>query len=229
MANPRNRRLAVVKAGGALLVLALLALLVRSRMGHLLEPGAASQLLHDVRASRWAVPGFLAAYGALTSLFAPAMAFHVAAGAVWGFTAGYALNLAAFHVTSNLQFLAARRLGAGWVVDLVGEARVLALEAWLGREGLRAALLVRLLPLPNMAVNVAAGLSPVRWRDFALGTFLGTLPSIAVPTAFAAGLARGAEGAHTEALLWLVAGGAGVLGMALLTRRLAPRTPPPAA
>ena len=77
-------------------------------------------------------------------------------------------------------------------------------------------------------LDVAAGLSPVRWRDFALGTFLGTLPSIAVPTAFAAGLARGADGAHTEALLWLVAGGAGVLWMALLTRRFARASPPAA-
>lgn len=212
-----------------LLLLGALALLVRSRLGHLLEPGAAAQVLHDVRASPWAVPGFLAAYGALTSLFAPAMAFHVAAGAVWGFAGGYALNLLAFNVTSNLQFLAARRLGAAWVVDMVGEARVLALEAWLGREGLRAALLVRLLPLPNMAVNVAAGLSPLAWRHFALGSFLGTLPSIAVPTAFAAALARGAEGAHGEALLWLVAGGAGVVLLALLTRRLSPPPPPPAA
>lgn len=92
------------------------------------------------------------------------------------------------------------------------------LEARLGRDCLRAAMLVRLLPLPNMAVNVAAALSPLRWRDFALGTLVGTLPIIAVHTAFAAGLAQGAHGA---ALGWLLAGGVGVALLALLSLRLA--------
>jgi uncharacterized membrane protein YdjX (TVP38/TMEM64 family) len=211
-------------AAGVGLGLVGLALLLRVHAGHLLTPRALAAMLAQVRASPLAVPGFLTAYVALTSLFAPAVAFHLAAGAVWGLGRGLAFNLLAFHLTCQLQFLATRRLGAGRVVHLLGEARVEALERRLARDGWRAAMLVRLLPLPNLAVNVAAGLSPLRWRDYTLGTLVGTLPIIGVYTSLAAALVDGAEGAQQQALLQVALGGAGVVGLALLSRVLARRT-----
>jgi uncharacterized membrane protein YdjX (TVP38/TMEM64 family) len=228
-------RLALALGGVALLAVA-----VRLRFGHLLEPGAAAATLEQVRASPFAVPGFLAAYGVLVTLFAPAAALHLAAGAVWGFGWGLVLNLVAFNATASLQLLAVRALATrggpvreggpvagegrlGGLLGVLGAGRVAAIERRLARDGVHAAMLVRLLPLPSMAVSVAAALSPLRWRDFAIGTFVGTLPLTTVHTAMAAALVRGAEGARAEALGWLLLGGAMVLVLVVVSRRLARR------
>lgn len=218
-----------IKAALALLCFAALVLFVRMRFGAFFDPKAATELLTEVRASPWALPGFLLAYVTLTTLFAPAAAFHLASAAVWGFGEGLAINLITFHLTCNLQFALTRRFGASWARESLGEARVKALEERLGRDGLRAAMLVRLLPVPAMAVSVAGAVSPIRWRDFALGSVIGTLPIIVVPTAFAVALVKGAEGAKNVAFGWMAIGAVGVLLLAIVSRWLSRRTPVPKA
>ena len=52
-------------------------------------------------------------------------------------------------------------------------------------HGLLAVLVVRMLPIaPFSIVNVVAGASHIRWRDFLFGTFLGLMPGIAAMTLF---------------------------------------------
>lgn len=212
-----------LKAGAVALVLVAVAIFVRVRFGALFDPKVAAQVLTEARSSPWALPGFLVAYVVLTSAFAPASVFHLAAAAVWGFAEGLAINLFAFHLTCNLQFAFTRRFGAAWAKESLGEARVRALEQRLGRDGLRAAMLVRLLPVPAMAVSVAGALSPLRWRDFAIGSLIGTLPVIVVPTAFAVALVKGAEGAQSAAFVWMAISAVAVLLLAVVTRLLSRR------
>lgn len=200
----------VVLAGGAVAV--------RWVLGDRLDPRAALELLRAAQSSGAALPLFLAAYVALTSLLVPAGLFHLAAGAAFGFEAALLLNLVAFNVTSNLQFVLARRLGRAFVAQRAAGLRLARFEEVLAREGFRAALLVRLLPLPNMAVNVTAGLSAIRWRDFALGSLLGTLPIITVYTWFAASLVAGVEGAREQALLHAGAGALAIVALAFGSR-----------
>jgi uncharacterized membrane protein YdjX (TVP38/TMEM64 family) len=221
MAFRRNRNArSIVVAAGAFLVAAVG---FRLTAGSALEPQVALDLVFSVRDRPWAWPVFVLAYLGLTSAFVPATLLHMVAGAGWGFRTGLLLNLVAFHLTSNLQFWAARRLGRSAVVGWVGEGPLARVEAKLAREGLRAAMLVRLLPLPNLAVNLAAGMSPIRWRDFALGTLVGTLPVIGVYTYFSAALAEGAVGAKRDALVHTLLGGALVLAIALITRLFSAR------
>lgn len=87
-------------------------------------------------------------------------------------------------------------------------------------------MLVRLLPLPAMAVSIAGALSPIRWRHFAAGSLVGTLPVIFMPTAFAVALVKGAEGAKSAAFTWTAVGGAGVLLLAIVSRWLSRRLEP---
>lgn len=56
------------------------------------------------------------------------------------------------------------------------------------RNQLSYVILLRLLPLPYFGVNMAAGLSTVRLRAFALGTLVGSLPSIILYAGFGAGI-----------------------------------------
>ncbi len=202
----------------AVAVFVALALALRLGLDQALEPRAALGILHSVRDRPWAAPVFVVAYVGLTSAFVPATLLHMVAGAAWGFETGLLLNLVAFHATSNLQFLLARRLGRAAVERWVGGKGLARIEAKLANEGLRAAMLIRLVPLPNLAVNLASGMSSLRWRDFALGSLIGTFPVIFVYTYFSAALVEGAVEAKREALVHTAIGAAMVVGIAVLTR-----------
>jgi uncharacterized membrane protein YdjX (TVP38/TMEM64 family) len=87
--------------------------------------------------------------------------------------------------------------------------------ALVGRNGFTASLIVRLVPsAPFIVVNMAAGVTPMRFRDFVLGTGLGIIPKIAL-TAFAGNsIVQAMKGGGGQslillalaALIWLVTG-----------------------
>lgn len=201
------------------------AVALRGLLGPQLEPAAALAWLQSARDQGWAIPAFGGAYVTLTWFFVPATLFHMVSGATFGFKLALLLNVVAFNVTSNLQFLAARRFGRGAVTGWVAGVRLDAVERKLEREGFRAALLLRVLPLPNVAVNLTAGLSAIRWRDFAAGSLLGAFPVIAVYTWFAASLVTGVAGAKEQALRHTLIGAALVIALAVISRLLARREP----
>jgi uncharacterized membrane protein YdjX (TVP38/TMEM64 family) len=84
-----------------------------------------------------------------------------------------------------------------------------------GRNGFLASLIVRLVPsAPFIVVNMAAGVTPMRLRDFVAGTGLGIVPKIAL-TAFAGAsivqVLKGQGGEHLAmligvALIWVAIG-----------------------
>jgi uncharacterized membrane protein YdjX (TVP38/TMEM64 family) len=84
-----------------------------------------------------------------------------------------------------------RRLGADVLRDAAGP-RLTELMAAIARRGFLICLLVRLVPtVPSVLVNIAAGVTPIRTRDFLAGTALGSTPKI-VLAAFAGDAVIGA-------------------------------------
>ena len=148
-----------------------------------------------------------------TSAMLPAVAFAIVAAVVWGYWPGVVLSMLAANVVANLHF---------WVGRWVGRRRV---EPWLARRGWGGAMLresgvttviaLRSMPLPFLAVNVAAGVSPVKGWQFAIGSALGSIPPMTVYPYFAAALIEGVDGARTEALLKALAGGALIVSLAV--------------
>ena len=201
------------------LVLAALVILRFSLRGHL-DPREAVALLKTVEGHGWAIPLYLLLYVPLTAAFLPATLLHVAAGVTWGFKLGLALNVLACNASASVQFLCARRLGRARMRWLIEKKGVAGLDALLGRAGFETMLLIRMMPLPTMAVNVAGGLSAICWRDFALGTLAGTLPVICIYTWFAAAVAEGVAGTQQQVLRDLVLAGAGLLVVGLSPRLL---------
>jgi len=225
--GPRGPRRVLLAVG---LLLAALVILRVSVHGHL-SPAGAVALLRRFEGHAWAAPVYLLLYVPLTAAFLPATLFHVAAGVTWGFKLGALLNVLACNGGATLQFLAARRLGrerVRWLMERKGAA---GLDRLLSHSGFETVLFIRMTPLPTMAVNVAGGLSSMRWRHFALGTLLGTLPVILVYTWFAAALAEGAVGTEQKILRDLALGGACLLvlglGPRLVMRWRARRGKPP--
>jgi uncharacterized membrane protein YdjX (TVP38/TMEM64 family) len=102
----------------------------------------------------------------------------------------------------------------GWLVgrDTVGKlsgSRVNRISRRLGKHGLSTVATVRLLPIaPFTLVNLVAGASHIRFRDFIFGTILGMAPGILAITFFEHQLERAIRepGAKSFALLAVLVG-----------------------
>ena len=89
----------------------------------------------------------------------------------------------------------------------------------LGKRGLLAIVFARVVPVgPYTIVNIVAGASQIRWRDFLLGTVIGLLPGVIAASIFVDRVAAAIRdpGAGTFALLAAV--GAVLIVVALTLR-----------
>jgi uncharacterized membrane protein YdjX (TVP38/TMEM64 family) len=131
---------------------------------------------------------FIGLFFVLNTLGAPMPVLSAVGGVSFGLVEGAAVTLAAMCVTACIQFLLARRLGGERLRERLG-ARLGRIGLLLERRGALAVAGGRLLPGPFSELNMAAGLTPLTFRDFAIGTFLGCAPKAAVWSAVGAALA----------------------------------------
>ena len=150
----------------------------------------------------WALPVATLAFVGLAFLGTPQIVLIAAAVVAFGPWLGAVYSWIAA-LTSALIGFGLGRLGGGRILTRLPGEGVQRLVRLVGANGFLASLIVRLVPSgPFIVVNMAAGMTPMRLRDFAAGTGLGIIPKI-VLTALAGvsilGLMKGeARGA------WLV-------------------------
>jgi uncharacterized membrane protein YdjX (TVP38/TMEM64 family) len=132
----------------------------------------------------------LAPLGVLTAfviggfLLVPVVALIAATVLVFGPFLGALYALLAALASAASTYALGRAVGRDAVRRFAGK-RLNALSQHLGRRGLIAVTIVRMLPMaPFTVVNAVAGASHIGWRDFLLGTALGMLPGIALTSAF---------------------------------------------
>ncbi len=175
-------------------------------------------LIRESAGTPWAVPAFLACYLAGTSLFMPAVSFHVAAGLTWGFARGVLISELGLNFAGNLQFWVGRRLGQRRVAAFLERRGLGRIEPLVHANGVWGVVAVRQLPLPFVGVNLLAGASPLRWWHFTLGSAVGGLAPIVVYSYFAAQVYSGVAGAKREALEKALLAGAAMVALAVLPR-----------
>jgi uncharacterized membrane protein YdjX (TVP38/TMEM64 family) len=190
----------------------------------LLEPRAALEWLRSMSPLAQ-VAAYLVAYVVVTTLAVPAFVMAIVAGVAWGLPWGLVLCYFAANVASNFHFFLGRSLGAERI------------SAWLAKKGVEqrvnkntftAMLVLRAMPVPFLIANVTAGAAGVRWPIFLFGSGLGLVPQVVAFTVLAAQVYAGVAGAEKSAALY-GAGGIGVfIAMALVSRWLRNRAPPPA-
>jgi uncharacterized membrane protein YdjX (TVP38/TMEM64 family) len=167
----------------------------------------------------WALPAAVAAFAALAFLGAPQVVLIAAAAVVFGPWLGSLYSWIGTFVSALIGFELGRLFGGRLIRDLnsPGVDRFMAL---IGRNGLMASLIIRLVPAaPFIVVNMAAGTARVRRADFAVGTAIGILPKILL-TAFAGGAVTAAfTGGGLIQLGLLAAAVALWVGSAMLARR----------
>lgn len=154
--------------------------------------------------SAWALPITILVFTLAAFLGAPQ--FALIAGAVVAFGPGRgAVNAwIATMAAASFMFWLGRWVGADTLRRYGGDT-VNRMSRFIGRNGFLASLTVRFVPLaPAILVNMAAGVTAMRYAVFAAGTGLGIIPKIAL-VAFAG-----------QGLLTVLQGGSWVLVLALL-------------
>jgi phosphatidylserine/phosphatidylglycerophosphate/cardiolipin synthase-like enzyme/uncharacterized membrane protein YdjX (TVP38/TMEM64 family) len=103
---------------------------------------------------------------------------------IFGPLLGAAYALVGATASGALTFAIGRRLNRRIVRGLAGR-RLNDLSRRLAKRGLLAIVFARIVPVgPFTIVNVVAGASRIRWRDFLLGTVIGLVPGVTVASVF---------------------------------------------
>ena len=168
--------------------------------------------------------GVLAAFVAGGLLMVPITVLIGATGIIFPAHLGVVYALAGSLLSSLITYFIGAGFGRRMVRRLAG-SRLNRLSRQLARQGILTVMVVRNLPVaPFTIVNMVAGASHIKLRDFLLGTALGMLPGIVVITVFADRLSAAVKNPHWTniavaagiAIVW-------VLGIWLIQNRLRSR------
>ena len=130
------------------------------------------------KAGIWAPILYIIIYVVATLLILPSTALNLAGGAIFGGVLGIIWTSIAAMVAAIIAFAFTRTVGRELVAKrLAGKWQ--GMDAELQQGGLFYMFAIRLLPIiPYGLVNFAAGLTSVSFKDYCLGTALGTVPGI---------------------------------------------------
>ncbi|HEY9300797.1 MAG TPA: TVP38/TMEM64 family protein [Phormidium sp.] len=130
------------------------------------------------KAGIWAPIIYIVIYALATILIIPSTALNLTGGAIFGPWLGTLWTSIGAIVAAIVAFIFARTSGREFVAHrLAGKWQ--AMDAEMQQGGLFYMFAIRLLPIiPYGLVNFAAGLTSIPFRDYLLGTILGTVPGI---------------------------------------------------
>jgi uncharacterized membrane protein YdjX (TVP38/TMEM64 family) len=214
-------------AGVALVVLLLAAAAIAWRYTPLqdwLAPGRLIELGTSLRDERMAPLFAILAFVAAGLILFPVSVLVGITAIVFGPLLGTVYALIGATVSGAMTFAIGRHLSKDTVRALAGR-RLNDLSRRLGERGLLAIIFARVVPVgPFSIVNIVAGASHIRWRDFILGTVIGLIPGVTIASIFVDRLAAAIRepGAATFALLALV-GAALVALVGWIARKLRAR------
>lgn len=140
-----------------------------------LEPWLAA-----AKASPWGPLVAMLGFAVFASLGAPQIVLITAVVAVFGPWFGLLYSWAGKLAACSLGFAIGRRFGAGIVAANAGP-RLSAFMRQVAKRGFLVSALIRMVPtIPSVLINIAAGATPIRFRDFFFGTALGSVPKMAL-------------------------------------------------
>ena len=157
-------------------------------------------------------------------LVIPAGILSLAGGFAFGKGVGFVLIMIGSEAGACLAFLVCRILGRPLIerFSWFHRGKIHELDAGARDHGFRLILALRLMMiLPYDPINIAAGLSGIRFRDFALASFIGLIPASFIESVLGASLG------DFHSMEFILAAAAGILMMAasfLYKRRGGPGT-----
>jgi uncharacterized membrane protein YdjX (TVP38/TMEM64 family) len=130
------------------------------------------------QAGIWAPIIYILLYTVATVLVLPSTALNLTGGAIFGPWLGTLWTSIAAVIAAIVSFAFTRTIGREIISQKLAN-RWQSMDAEMRQGGLFYIFAIRLLPIiPYGLVNFAAGLTSIRFRDYLLGTILGTVPGV---------------------------------------------------
>jgi uncharacterized membrane protein YdjX (TVP38/TMEM64 family) len=156
-------------------------------------------------------------------LVIPVTLMIVATVMVLGPWTGMIYALAGAELSALLTFAAGHWLGRDAVSRLAG-SQINSVARALSKRGLLTVITLRIVPVaPFTVINVIAGVSEIRFRDFALGSLIGLLPGVVGVAFLADRIVASLQTPSATSLLWLAVAVVAVAMLLLGLRRLLAR------
>lgn len=126
----------------------------------------------------WAPVIYIFLYIIGTILILPSTPLNLSGGAIFGIWWGTVWTTIAAIIAAIIAFYYSRTIGRDLIAHRM-EKSITTINAEMQQGGLFYMFAIRLLPIiPYGIVNFAAGLTSISFRDYIIGTMLGTLPGI---------------------------------------------------
>ncbi len=206
--------------GGLVLALAALAAVWQfTSIGHHLNLVELAKLIRRIDALPFAPLIVMSAYVGAAIVSVPITLLIAATGLVFGAWPGIGYALGGTMLSAIATYGLGVALGRDAVRRLAG-TRANRLSERLGERGIVTVIVLRLLPIaPFTIVNLVAGASHIRLRDFMIGSILGMVPGILLTVTFAHQLVNAIRHPDFGSVVAMVAIGAALVGISVLLQR----------
>ena len=156
--------------------------------------------------------GSLIAVPVTLLILVSALIYGPALGALYAMVGSFAAAVTTYGLGYYLGRPAVERLSGGSIGRL---------SERLARRGILTVVAVRIVPVaPFTVINLFAGASHIRLRDYLIGTLLGMIPGIAAMAVFAEGILALVRDTDLKHFLIAALGLVFIFGLTLLARRL---------
>jgi uncharacterized membrane protein YdjX (TVP38/TMEM64 family) len=136
--------------------------------------------LAAARTGFWGPAAAVLGFAVLATAGVPQIVLITAIVAAFGPWVGLFYSWSGKLLACSVGFAVGRRFGAQ-LLARYGDERVQHVSRMLARRGFAASALIRMVPtVPSVLINIAAGATPMRFRDFLAGTALGSVPKMAL-------------------------------------------------
>jgi uncharacterized membrane protein YdjX (TVP38/TMEM64 family) len=128
----------------------------------------------------WGPLIYIVGYSFRSLFFFPGSLLAVISALLFGPLNGFLFTLIGENISANISFVVGRYFGSGIMMFLGTKIKFIpSMECKFRDNGFLAVLTLRLMFLPFDVVGYLSGLCHIRQREFALGTFIGTIPGLA--------------------------------------------------
>lgn len=206
--------------GGLVLVAAVMAAIWQfTSIGHHLNLVELAKLIRRIEALPFAPAIVLSGYVAASIVSVPITLLIAATGLVFGAWPGIGYALGGTMLSAIATYGLGAALGRDAVRRLAG-TRANRLSERLGERGIVTVMVLRLLPIaPFTIVNLVAGASHIRLRDYMIGSILGMVPGILLTVTFAHQLVNAIRHPDLGSVVAMAAIGAALVGISMLLQR----------
>jgi uncharacterized membrane protein YdjX (TVP38/TMEM64 family) len=128
----------------------------------------------------WGPVIYIIGYSFRSLVFFPGSLLAVISALLFGPLNGFLFTLIGENISANISFVIGRYFGSSLMKFLGTKSKILqSIECKFHENGFFVVLTMRLMFLPFDMVGYLSGVCHIRQREFALGTFLGTIPGLA--------------------------------------------------